>query len=151
MKFDAYPAWFKLELNSDTQQINLEKSTYHTNDSFLIGFYQTLYVKMKKRLKVDLPVLDYNLKRLENCISRVALERGHPSTMLSLDELPLALEFFLQFDGQESPYRSILHLLSLSSGPVLLEDLLVQRCPAETVRKSIPRRSLLHRNTGTTI
>ena len=54
---------------------------------------------MKKRLKVDISIIDYNLKRLEYCLEKVILQRQQQQTMLNVDELAMALEFFLQFDG----------------------------------------------------
>ena len=71
----------------------------HSSDSFLLSFYQDLYLKMKKRLKIDISVIDFNLTRLRHCIEQVVIQRDQQQTMLNIDELALALEFYLQFDG----------------------------------------------------
>ena len=55
---------------------------------------------MKKRLKVDIPIIDFNLTRLLNCVGKVVKQRGLTQTMLNLDELIIALEFYLQIDGK---------------------------------------------------
>ena len=69
------------------------------SESFLVFFYNEVYLKIKKHLKVDIPIIDLNLMRLHHCINKVAIEHGHQQRMLNIDELPLALEFYLQFDG----------------------------------------------------
>lgn len=80
----------------------LEKDAVVSNGrhgSFLLSVYDSLYVKMKKRLKMNIPTIDFNLTRLRQCIAKVAVQRGQLQTMLTLDELPMALEFYLQIDG----------------------------------------------------
>jgi hypothetical protein len=88
----AYPPLFKFELNTD------DKS--HAGDSFMGFCYEQLYTKTSQQLKVDIPIIDYNLTRLRQCLATVAAQRHHQSTMLTIDELPLALEFYLQIDGK---------------------------------------------------
>ncbi|CAF1399429.1 unnamed protein product [Adineta steineri] len=86
-----FPKLFKLEMNLDNHQTSL-------CNSFLLYFYDNLYMKLNKRLKVDISILDFNLIRLRQCIDKVVEQRGQRQTMLSIDELPLALEFYLQID-----------------------------------------------------
>ena len=82
-------------------KINPEKLQLNSCESFLLCFYQNLYIKTKKRLKVDIPIIDFNLTRLRNCIGKVVVQRGaQQQTMLSIDELAIALEFYLQMDGK---------------------------------------------------
>ena len=95
----AFPQLFKLELDIGIK-LYPEKTQINTCESFLWNLYQTLYVKTKHRLKVDIPIIDFNLTRLRNCINKVVIQRGLSQKMLNLDELPLALEFYLQIDGK---------------------------------------------------
>ena len=87
----AYPGPFKLEMNSQDEDAS--------KDSFMGHYYEQLYVKPNQQLKVDIPIIDYNLTRLRKCLAKVAAQRDHKPTMLTMDELPLALEFYLQIDG----------------------------------------------------
>ena len=95
----AFPQLFQLDMDL-VVKIKPEKTEIKTSDSFLICFYQNLYIKTKKKLKVDIPIIDFNLTRLRNCIGKVVVQRGQQQTMLSTDELALALEFYLQIDGK---------------------------------------------------
>lgn len=97
--YRAFPQLFKLEMDIGIK-INPENTAISSCESFLMCFYQNLYVKTKKRLKVDIPIIDFNLTRLHNCIGKVIAQRGQQQTMLNTDELVLALEFYLQIDGK---------------------------------------------------
>ena len=87
----TYTTLFKLEKN---------QTNANPKDSFLLTFYQDLFSQLKQRLKVDIAILDFNLVRLRQCIEQVVAHYHLKQTMLNLDELPTALEFFLQIDGQ---------------------------------------------------
>jgi hypothetical protein len=52
-------------------KINPENNQISSCEPFLLCSYQNLYVKLKKRLKVDIPIIDFNLTRLPNCIGQV--------------------------------------------------------------------------------
>lgn len=74
--------------------------------SLLRAKYQLFYGDLIRRLKVDFAILDYNYARLDQYIQRLTAERIQvfnllPNEISRLDEreYPLALEFFLQFDG----------------------------------------------------
>ncbi|CAF1465715.1 unnamed protein product [Adineta steineri] len=97
--FYRFPKLFKLKMNLDHTQVksNDDHQTSLCN-SFLLCFYDNLYRKLKKRLNVGTSILDFNLTRLRQCIDKVVEQRGQRQTMLSIDELPLALEFYLQID-----------------------------------------------------
>jgi hypothetical protein len=82
---------FKLELDTDVN---------NAQESFMWSFYQNLFVKTEKRLWADIPIIDFNFTRLNRCIEKVAVQRDQPQTMLSIDELVVALEFYLQIDGR---------------------------------------------------
>jgi hypothetical protein len=87
-------------MNVGGTKINLEKNQMSSCESFLLCFYHNLYVKLKKRLKVDIPIIDFNLTRLRHCIDKVVAQRDQQQTMLNMDELSIALEFYLQIDGK---------------------------------------------------
>jgi len=77
--------------------------------SFLREKYQLFYGDLLERLKVDLAILDYNYTRLNNYIKLLIYEkirvfnlRPHEIPLIEQSEYPLALEFFLQFDGMYS-------------------------------------------------
>jgi len=74
----------------------------NVNDSFLCGYYQDFYGKLQKRLKVDISILDFNTTRLRQCVDQVVAQYRLEQTMLNMDELAIALEFYLQIDGQYS-------------------------------------------------
>jgi hypothetical protein len=96
----VFPQLFKLEMNIDGTNINPEKNQLSSCESFLLCFYQNLYVKLKKRLKVAIPIIDFNFTRLRHCIGKVATQRNQQQNMLTMDELAIALEFYLQIDGK---------------------------------------------------
>lgn len=74
--------------------------------SFLREKYHMFFSDLLERLKVDMTILDYNYTRLNKCIHTLVYEQMRVFN-LQLDEIPrinekeypLALEFFLQFDG----------------------------------------------------
>ena len=59
--------------------------------SFLLTLYTDMYVQLSKKWHIEKPILDYNLARLQQC----ALQNGF---QFSINDLPLALEFYLQTD-----------------------------------------------------
>ena len=87
-----------------------------TRPSFLREKYHMLYGDLIERLKVDLALLDYNYTRLNSYLRmftdeqiRVFNLRSWELRMIDEKEYPVALEFFLQFDGrrQTSDTRSL--------------------------------------------
>ena len=75
--------------------------------SFLREKFQFFYGDLLERLKVDLSILDYNYTRLNRYMKMFTYEqilvfnlRPHEIPLIAEKEYPLALEFFLQFDGQ---------------------------------------------------
>lgn len=77
-------------------QLNLQ---HEFLDSFLIDFYQKLYVDTSQRWQISVALLDYNLSRLQKCMNKYSRQVGDaPFTLI--DELPMALEFYLQIDGK---------------------------------------------------
>ncbi|CAF5136234.1 unnamed protein product [Rotaria sp. Silwood1] len=79
----------------------------HSNmPSFLREKYNMYFGDLLERLKVDLSILDYNYTRLNKFIRMLAYEQIRafnlqPNSIPQLEEkeYPVALEFFLQFDG----------------------------------------------------
>ena len=74
--------------------------------SFLRAKYQLFYGDLIRRLKCDMTILDFNYTRLDQYMKRLAEEqmvvfnlRPDETLRLGEREYPLALEFFLQFDG----------------------------------------------------
>ena len=77
-----------------------------TIPSFLREKYQLFYGDLIDRLKVDMTILDFNYTRLNKYMQmlidqqiRVFTLRPHEIQRIEEKEYPLALEFFLQFDG----------------------------------------------------
>ncbi|CAF1450870.1 unnamed protein product [Adineta steineri] len=89
IRHQAYPPSFKLVMYTNES---------NCNDSYIWYLYQTLFVQTKEHLNVDKSIINFNLNRLHNCVIKVAEQYGLPYTTLSIDELPLALEFYLQID-----------------------------------------------------
>ena len=95
-----------LSYSGDNDHGNLEhcpfkmeiQSNYEFLPSFLIDFYQKLYLDANRRWKLKLSLIDYNLTRLHKCMDKYSKQVGEAATA-SIDELPLALEFYLQIDG----------------------------------------------------
>lgn len=74
--------------------------------SFLHEKYQLMYGDLLERLKVDMSILDYNYTRLNTYLRMLMYEqirvfnlRPHEIQLIDEKEYPVALEFFLQFDG----------------------------------------------------
>jgi hypothetical protein len=78
----------------------------------MIDFYQNLYMKIQQRLQVDIPILDFNLVRLQYCIDKVITQRNIQENMLNRKELSVALEFYLQIDGKLSITNNIVFFSS---------------------------------------
>ena len=75
-------------------------------DSFLISIYRQCLSDLSQKWKISIPLLDYNLARLHQC-ARQCLALGQQlnappplTATFSIEELPLALEFYLQIDGR---------------------------------------------------
>lgn len=86
-----------------------ERSSYNLLPSFLLKLDEQLYADLCQRLHVDKCILDYNYERLFKCIYMMTNERIQRRFQLSsssyqeylpLHEYPMALEFYLQIDGQ---------------------------------------------------
>ena len=120
----------RLRPHAFAESFKVEMATPEENaagqDSFLRHYYEQLYLKPSQQLIVDIPIIDYNLMRLRKCVAEIAAQRAHQPTMLTLDELPLALEFYMQMDGNIAVRRTLHLSMRFSSGPVLSEDVLVQ-------------------------
>lgn len=76
--------------------------------SFLREKYTLFFSDLKERLKVDVSILDYNYTRLNRCMTLLMYEqtqvfkyRFEDIPRIEEKEYPLALEFFLQFDGKK--------------------------------------------------
>lgn len=85
-----------------------------TNDSFMISIYKELLADLSIKWNISTIILDYNLAKLRQC-TKMCLEQlqqrerqehlqlfNHlpSSATFSIEELPLALEFYLQIDGE---------------------------------------------------
>ena len=66
----------------------IKKTNYQ---SFMFTFHTNMYTKLSTQWQIDIPILDCNLARLQQC----AMINGFE---FSFNDLPLALEFFLQMD-----------------------------------------------------
>ena len=67
-------------------------------DSFMLEFYRDLFHVPSRRWRIDRSLIDYNLHRLRKCMNLYVEQTKEPA-IASLNELPLALEFYLQIDG----------------------------------------------------
>jgi hypothetical protein len=67
--------------------------------SFLVDFYQKLYLDTSQKWKISSSLIDYNLVRLQNCMDIYSKQVGE-AAIASINELPIALEFYLQIDGK---------------------------------------------------
>jgi hypothetical protein len=85
-----------LEYCPFTLQLNKQHEFIH---SYLIDFYRKLYMETSQRWKIDLSLIDYNLTRLHKAMDKYSKQVGE-AAIASIDELPWALEFYLQIDGQ---------------------------------------------------
>ena len=75
--------------------------------SFFRDKYQLYFADLMQRLRVDMSILDYNYVRMQRYLQRMTEEhiyvfnlRADQVPCLDEKELPLALEFYLQFDGK---------------------------------------------------
>lgn len=84
------------------------------NESFMSDLYHRFYADLQQRWHIDLPIIDYNLARLKK------LAEQH-QFRFTVDDFPLALEFFLQMDGQLLTSGRLL-CTSMSSRSIPLED-----------------------------
>lgn len=85
----------------------------HT-ESFFIAIYRQCLSDLSWKWKISIPLLDYNLARLQRCAQqclalwqRPEWQDSRPGNLsppatgnFSIDEIPLALEFYLQIDGK---------------------------------------------------
>lgn len=85
-------------------------------DSFLISVYQQCLSDLSRKWKISIPLLDHNLARLHQCVRQclvvwqatLPLNVTTPTTAtFSIEELPRALEFYLQIDGRTCCVESI--------------------------------------------
>lgn len=76
---------------------------------FFVYVYQQLYEDLGRRCHLDNAILDYNYERLRQCLNVMTQERIQygfcPETVVGseqmrIDEYALAMEFYLQMDGQ---------------------------------------------------
>lgn len=74
--------------------------------SFFREKYQAFFSDLLERLKVDISILDYNYTRLNKFMMQLMCEQIQVFNIgieeiptIEEKEYPLALEFFLQFDG----------------------------------------------------
>ena len=109
------------ELTQDQQWRRSRRHLHHqpfmlTNQSmdinaqpFFVNVYHELYEDLTKRFQINDAILDYNYERLRDCINIMTQERIHygllPKHMVGiyefrLAEYALAIEFYLQMDGQ---------------------------------------------------
>ena len=99
---DAYGTTFQL----------ISNETDAWSNSFILSTYQQLLLDLSARWHINVSVLDFNLARLRRCATqwREQLQRltdraanvdnrTGPLTTFTLEELPLAIEFYLQMDG----------------------------------------------------
>ena len=82
-------------------------------DSFMISIYRELLHDLSKKWNISIPLLDYNFARLRQCAKtcieqlqqqqrqeQLQLIPSIPTTAtFSIEELPVALQFYLQIDG----------------------------------------------------
>jgi hypothetical protein len=73
------------------------------NESFMADLYHRFYGDLQQRWHIDLPIIDYNLARLKK------LAEQH-QFRFTVDDLPLALEFYLQMDGQSLTFSIHVHV-----------------------------------------
>ena len=89
----------------------IDQSNDMTIRPHLVDIYEYMYCDLVQRFQVDNAILDYNYKRLGECINMMTQERVRygflpentvGSRQLRMEENVLALEFYLQFDGRIS-------------------------------------------------
>ena len=87
-----------------------QRQSSNSMPSFFLNLHAKLFGDLIQRLRIDSMIIDYNYTRLLKCMSILTEERlryrfGNSSLIsleqLSMDEYPMALEFYLQFDGKK--------------------------------------------------
>ena len=87
----------------------IDQSTDISVRPFFAYIYQQLYEDIGRRCHLDNAILDYNYERLRQCLNIMTQERIRygfyaetvvGSEQLRIDEYALAMEFYLQMDGQ---------------------------------------------------
>ena len=68
-------------------------------DSFMLDLYRELFIEPSRQWKIHYSLIDYNLSRLRKCMQLYTNQTKDPA-VASFNELPMALEFFLQIDGE---------------------------------------------------
>lgn len=135
----------------------------HSILSFFREKYRLFFVDLLERMKVDFIILDYNYIRLNQYLNRLAHQHMRVFNVsfdetLRLDEkeYPIALEFYLQFDGNErslffqnylfiflsSVLMTIFLFIIIISSYVLYENMYISLCTSTY----ITRGSLLFTN-----
>ncbi len=66
----------------------IKRTNYH---SYMLTFYSNIYVKLSQQWHIDIPILDYNLARLR----QIEMDNNF---QFYFNDIPVALEFFLQMD-----------------------------------------------------
>lgn len=116
-----------------------------SSDSFFQSIYQELLLNLSKKWQVNRTVLDFNLARLRHsaqlCLrqwqqqlrqEQLQLKPSLLSTAtFTLEELPLALEIYLQFDGKASGLHS-LKLIASFSRSILFQNVPLSVCPTHS-------------------
>ena len=80
-------------------------------DSFIVDLYRDLFVEPSRRWKIEGSIIDYNLCRLRRCMALYTAQTNE-AALLSFDEWPMALEFYLQIDGRDRSSFVQLHFLT---------------------------------------
>ena len=98
-------------------------------DSFMLDLYRELFIESSQQWKIHYSLIDYNLSRLRKCMQLYTKQTNDPAVS-SFNELPMALEFFLQIDGKSVEltedtikYIHSCFYLCLSSRYLLSEDM----------------------------
>jgi hypothetical protein len=68
-------------------------------DSFMNDLFQDLFIEPSRQWKIPYSIIDFNLSRLRRCMD-IYKKQTQDAAIASFQELPLALEFFLQIDGK---------------------------------------------------
>ena len=129
---NAYTSVFEL-IENNVEMID------NQNDSFLISIYRQLLVDLSSRWNIGIPILDFNLARLRQCAKKCLLQLQQqqrqeqlqlqitiPTTAtFAIEELPLALEFYLQMDGESAFLLVPKFFFSFDSRSLLFENLFI--------------------------
>jgi hypothetical protein len=71
----------------------------HPVESFMVDFFEDCFYEPSRRWNIDYSIVDYNLYRLRQCMDKYTVQTEQPA-ILSIADLPMALEFYLQIDGK---------------------------------------------------